>query len=252
LKQNKTSPLLIIILAAGKGKRMNSEIPKVLHKINGVSMIDRVIETSLMLNPKKIVVVTGHESHMVEESTKKYVLDGSPLEFENQREQKGTAHAVMQCMEHLKSFDGNVLVLCGDVPNITKDSLNSLVNAHIKDRNEASLLSALIEDPSGYGRIIRQNNQIIEIVEHKDASNNEKLIKEINSGIYIFKSRALVRALPLIENLNSQGEYYLPDAIKLILKDKSCKVGVAITKNIMEIVGINTAQQLKELNEIYT
>ena len=144
-----------------------------------------------------------------------------------------------------------VLVLCGDVPNITKASLSSLVDTHIKHRNEASLLSAIIEDPFGYGRIIRRNNQIVKIVEHKDASADEKLINEINSGIYIFKSKALVKALPLIKNLNSQGEYYLPDAIKLILEDKNCKVGVAITKNIMEIVGVNTTQQLKELNEIY-
>ena len=229
---------------------MNSDIPKVLHEINGITMLDKVLETSLLLQPFKIIVVTGHKSDMVEESTKKYVLDGFPLEFENQREQKGTAHAVMQCMKHLKTFDGDVLVLCGDVPNITKASLSSLVDTHINDRNEASLLSAVIEDPFGYGRIIRRNNQIVKIVEHKDASADEKLINEINSGIYIFKSKTLVKALPLIKNLNSQGEYYLPDAIKLILEDKNCKVGVAITKNIMEIVGINTIQQLKELNEI--
>tara|TARA_A100001011_G_scaffold243886_1_gene251853 strand:+ start:751 stop:1509 length:759 start_codon:yes stop_codon:yes gene_type:complete len=251
LKQNKSSSLKIIILAAGKGKRMNSDIPKVLHKINGVSMINRVIDTSLLLKPEKIIVVTGHKHRMVEEATKKYFLNGIQLEFESQNKQKGTAHAVMQCMNHLEKFDGNVLVLCGDVPNITEHTLGSLISTHANDDNEASLLSALIKDPSGYGRIIRKNNQIVEIVEHKDASEDQKLIKEINSGIYIFKSRALVRTLPLIKNSNSQGEYYLPDAIKLILEDKNCKVGVAITKNIMEIVGINTVQQLKELNEVY-
>jgi len=231
---------------------MNSDIPKVLHKINGVSMINRVIDTSILLKPEKIIVVTGHKRSMVEETTKKYFSDGIQLEFENQNKQKGTAHAVMQCINHLEKFDGNVLVLCGDVPNITEHSLRSLILTHTNDDNEASLLSAIIEDPYGYGRIIRKNNQIVEIVEHKDASETQKIVKEINSGIYIFKSKALLRTLPLIKNLNSQGEYYLPDAIKLILEDTNSKVGVAITKNIMEIVGINTLQQLKELNEVYT
>ena len=229
---------------------MNSNIPKVLHKINGVPMIHKVIGTSLELNPQKIIVITGHKKEMVEESTRKYTKHQSLLEFAHQKEQKGTAHAVMQCIDSLKDFNGNILVLCGDVPNISKDSLQALINIHIENKNEASLLSAFIENPSGYGRIIRKNNHITKIVEHKDASEEEKLIKEINSGIYIFRSKSLTRTLPRIENTNSQGEYYLPDAIKFILEDKNCKVGVAITKNIMEIVGINTIQQLKELNEI--
>ena len=234
--------LSVIILAAGKGTRMNSEIPKVLHEINGTPMIKEVINTSNQLNPIKIIAVIGYKKDLI---IKK--LENLDVEFAVQKEQKGTAHAVQQCEKQLENIDCDVLVLSGDVPLIKKETLQLLIRKHQENHSKASLISTVFSNPSGYGRIVRDNeNNFIKIVEHKDANKNQLQINEINSGIYIFNSKILFEKIHLIENKNYQKEYYLTDIFNYIDKNE---ISVLFTQNSTEISGVNTIEQLMEINE---
>jgi len=235
-------PLAICILAAGKGTRMNSDLPKVLHSLNNMPLIHHVINTSKSLRPDKIIPVIGYKKELVEESIKEFKTD-----IAYQLEQKGTAHAVEQCIDQIKEVGGNTLVLSGDVPFISKDTLNSLINQHTKRDSMASLISAEINDPSGYGRIIKDGDgEFVKIVEHKDANDDELKINEINSGIYIFNTKALCEKIYLIKNNNNQNEYYLTDIFNFIDRKK---ISIIKTNSIKEISGINTADQLKHLEK---
>jgi len=234
-----------IILAAGKGKRMDSNIPKVLHKLKGVSLIERVIETSHQLNSSKIIAVIGHQKEIVRESLLQY----KDIEFAIQEEQKGTAHAVKMCFKNLEEFSGDVLILSGDVPLISLKTLKKLIEIKNKVGAKASVLTAAMTNPYGYGRIIRNSEGFLnKITEHKDCNNKELLINEINAGIYIIEKRFLFEYIPKIGNQNSQSEYYLPDLINLMILD-SFPVSVYKTDNITEISGVNSKEQLNELEE---
>ena len=234
-------PLAVVILAAGKGTRMNSELPKVLHKINGTPMIEIVINTSNKLSPKKIIAIIGYKKELVKD-----VLKNHNIEFAVQLEQNGTAHAVQQCAKQLKEFTGIVLVLSGDVPGITSKTLESFINLHLSNNSKASLISTNLDNPLGYGRIIRNaDNSFSKIVEQKDANEKEQMICEINSGIYIFDSKTLFEKIYLIKNKNMQKEYYLTDIFNHINKNGT---SVFLTENKDEIYGINTIEQLKEMN----
>ena len=234
-------PLAVVILAAGKGTRMNSKLPKVLHEINGKPMIEVVINTSKKLNPEKIIAIIGYKKELVENALKSYEIN-----FAVQLEQKGTAHAVQQCDKELINFSGNVLILSGDVPGISLDTLNSFINLHVSENSKASLISTNFENPFGYGRIIRNtDNSFSKIVEQKDANDTEQLICEINSGIYIFDSKILFEKIYSIKNKNMQKEYYLTDIFNYINKSD---ISIFLTENKDEIYGINTIEQLKELN----
>ena len=238
----KTNPLTICILAAGKGNRMKSDTPKVLHTIGGTPMIHSVIETAKKFNPEKIIVIVGYKKELVKESLKNY-----NVEFAIQNKQFGTAHAVKQCESQLNGFNGDVLVLSGDVPFISYSTLKSLINLHNKQNSKASLLSTFFDDPSGYGRIIRDaNNNFIKIVEHKDANSKERTVKEINSGTYMFNSRTLFKKINFIKNKNSQNEYYLTDIFGHVDK---MDISIISTNNNKEISGVNTLEQLKELDK---
>ena len=235
-------PLAISILAAGKGTRMNSSIPKVLHKINNIPMISLVIALSQKFNPQKLIAIVGYKKDLVIKT-----LKNENITFVTQKEQKGTAHAVHQCKKELQNFDGNLLVLSGDVPLITKDTINSLISMHCSNNSKASLLTTVFDEPSGYGRIVRNNkNRFKKIVEHKDASDYELKIKEINAGIYMFDCKTLFNKIDLIQNKNSQGEYYIVDIFNYI--DPS-DISIFQTKNSSEISGVNTKEQLIELNQ---
>lgn len=232
--------LNICILAAGKGTRMGSDLPKVLHTINNKPIIHSVIEKSLLLSPNKTILIIGYKKDIIKESVKKFDID-----FAYQNKQKGTAHAIEQCIDQIKMDDGDTLVLSGDVPLISIDTLIKLIDIHKKNNSLASILTAHIEDPSGYGRIVRDNNNnFLKIVEHKDASIDELKINEINSGIYIFNTDSLCKNISLVKNNNNQEEYYLTDIFDFI---NSNSVSIYTTDNINEINGINTIEQLENI-----
>ena len=237
--------LSIVIMAAGKGTRMNSEIPKVLHELSNKTLISHVIDTARQLNPEKIIVIIGHEAEMVRQS-----IDASDILFSYQFEQKGTGHAIMQTEEHLKDFKGQTLVLSGDVPMIKKSTLSSLIEKQTENNFDASMLTSELVDPSGYGRVIKDSNgNLQEVREHKDCNDQELLIKEINSGIYIFKNQMLFDLLPKLKNQNAQSEYYLPDVLPMIVA-LGGNIGLEKSNNFTEIQGVNTLEQLNELEEL--
>ena len=238
-----SNKISIIILAAGKGTRMNSAMPKVLHKINNKSMLEHVISKTNNLNPKKIIVVIGYKAEEIKNHLREHQLD-----YAMQIEQKGTAHAVMQCKEKLVDFNGDTLILSGDVPLIKSQTLVDLYNVHIKHNAQATILSAKIKNPYGYGRIIRENNQFCSIVEENDATQNQKNINEINAGIYIFNNKVLFENINKINNQNKQSEYYLPDIMPIIMENNG-KVFVHPIKDEHEIKGANTLEQLTQLED---
>tara|TARA_Y100001960_G_scaffold281090_1_gene314423 strand:- start:60 stop:788 length:729 start_codon:yes stop_codon:yes gene_type:complete len=234
--------LVIAILAAGKGKRMKSSLPKVLHTINNKTLIENVLETSFELNSNKVIVIVGYKKEMI-----KNKLSGYNIEFAEQNEQKGTGHAIMQCKKNIENIDGDLLILSGDVPMISQNTLSNLIKIHRENNSKASLITADIKNPFGYGRIKRDlENHFISIVEHKDANSNELKINEINAGIYIFDISTLFSKLSKIKNNNSQGEYYLGDVLKHI---DSNRISIYKTANSSEILGINNTEQLNEVIE---
>ncbi len=183
------SKLKAVILAAGAGTRMKSELPKVVHKILGKTMLDYVIESAMEAGADDICVVIGHEADTVKEAV------SYDVEFVLQEDQLGTGHAVMQAKDFIGD-EGNVLILFGDTPLISEDTLTKMVDYHIRHDNAATLLSTIVEDPTGYGRIIRdETHTFIKSIEHKDATDSEKMIREINSGMYCFDAKELNEAL---------------------------------------------------------
>lgn len=222
-----------IILAAGKGTRMKSDLPKVLHKVSGISMLEHVFRSVSALNPAHTVTIVGHQSEMVEE-----VLAGQ-THFALQKEQLGTGHAVRMAEEVLGNLEGQTLVIAGDTPLITGESLKSLVDFHINHKNVATILTAEADNPFGYGRVVRNaDGEVLKIVEQKDASDFEQQIKEINTGTYVFDNRRLFEALKEITTDNAQGEYYLTDVIG-IFRQAGEKVGAYMLRNFEESLGVN-------------
>jgi bifunctional UDP-N-acetylglucosamine pyrophosphorylase / glucosamine-1-phosphate N-acetyltransferase len=232
-----------IILAAGKGKRMKSDIPKVLHTIHGRSMLTILLDTLVRMKFDRIVVVIGHKGEMVEEALKSY-----PVKFAWQREQKGTGHAVMMTHDLMAEFKGTTLVAAGDVPFLSEQSINRLLDLHQKNHSAATCLSAIFPDPTGYGRIIRKpgTDQLLEIIEHKDASEEVRKIQECNSGTFAFDNARLFEVIDKIGDQNSQGEYYLTDAVK-ILHNMGLSVSVIPAEDPREVTGVNDTEQLAQL-----
>lgn len=232
-----------VILAAGSGTRMKSKLPKVLHRVCGETMLQHVIDISKESNIQDNIVIIGHGADKVKET-----LDPE-IKTALQSEQLGTGHAVMMA-EDLLLESGTILVLCGDGPLITKETITSLISHHEKGKYVATVLTTELENPHGYGRILRQGeNEFLKIVEEKDATESEKQIKEINSGIYCFDAQALRETLPLIKNNNAQGEYYLTDALS-ILKDQGKSIGVYKIDDYEDIMAVNSRIQLAQVEKI--
>lgn len=226
-----------IILAAGKGTRMKSKLPKVLHKICGKPMLQYVVEAAKKIGSTREVVVIGSGAELVEKTI-------SDVEFVLQAEQLGTGHAVLSARKIFAESKGTVLILCGDTPLLTSDLLKKFTTAHENSKCAATVLTAEMPDATGYGRVIRQDDGTFEkIVEDKDASELEKKIREVNAGVYCFDVEKLFDALEKVNNDNAQGEYYLPDVLP-ILREVGEKIGVFRAEYCIETIGINTRSQL--------
>jgi len=244
--------LATVIMAAGKGKRMkNPDKSKVMFELNGKPMIEYVINVALKIKSDLIIPIVGHQKQsVIDFLTNCFPSEINKIKFAHQDEQLGTGHALMQTEELLRNFEGDILILSGDVPLLRYETIMKFLNYHFDNNFKASLLSAIFDEPFGYGRIIRDENKtFIDIVEEKDASENQKLIKEINSGIYIVDCKLLFEALKTLKTDNAQGEYYLTDIFKYF-KNNNIKIGAIPVENNIEITGVNTIEQLTELEKL--
>lgn len=222
-----------IVLAAGQGTRMKSDLYKVLHPVCGKAMVAHVIDSILNIGATRVVTIVGHGAEKVSSTL------GEKSEYAVQNEQLGTAHAVQQAEELLGDLEGTTIVICGDTPLIRTETMESLIAHHNTTGAQATILTAIADDPTGYGRIIRgEDNQVLRNVEHKDATAEEQQVKEINTGTYCFSNKVLFETLKKVKNDNAQGEYYLPDVIG-ILQAEGSLVSAHIVEDFSETLGIN-------------
>lgn len=236
--------LAAVILAAGKGTRMKSDLPKVLHKANGKPMVNYVLDAVKEAGVDEVVMVVGHGAELVKDTL------ANQARFVTQEQQLGTGHAVMQTESVLGGFSGDLLVLCGDTPLIQGETVQRLAEQHKREKNAATVLTAVFDNPTGYGRVIRSESGTVEkIVEQKDASPEELAVKEINSGFYCFDAVELYKALSKLSPANAQGEYYLTDVLE-IMKAKGLRVGAMIVDDNEEIIGINNRSQLATAEKV--
>ena len=234
------------ILAAGKGTRMKSDKAKVLHEIAGKPLVNYVLDTTTAIDNQGVNLIIGHQADSVKEATKSY----NPT-YVLQEEQLGTGHAVMMLEPILAEKDGDLIILCGDVPFTSKETLQDLINHHESQQAKATVLTVILEDAGSYGRIVRDSNGNLEkIVEAKDGTADILAIKEINSGIYVFDIKLLFKTLNNINTNNVQKEYYLTDVIEL-LKNGGEKVSAFAITNQIEVTGINTIEDLAEMEKHY-
>ena len=248
MKTEKKRGLAVVIMAAGKGTRMKDPSKaKVMYEILGKPMIYYVADLAYNLKADRVVVIVGYQSEVV----KNYICKSHPhIEIALQAEQLGTGHAIMQAETALKEFCGDVIVLSGDVPLLTVASMQQLIEHHFQTHAAATILTTYIDDPTGYGRIIRnKDDSVKKIVEQKDATETERQVKEINSGIYIFDKQKLFDSLQYITPHNVQKEYYLTDVFEYFWK-QDWKVSALKAIYVDEIRGINTLEQLKEAETI--
>lgn len=233
-----------LILAAGEGTRMKSGKAKVLHEVGGRTLLDHVIKNAREGGADQIGVIIGHQKEAVKESLPEDVSTYV------QEEQLGTGHAVMQAAPFFEDADeDDILILCGDAPLVRPEAIEAMEKAHKSSGNDVTVMSAIFENPFGYGRIVRDGDNLLRITEQKDCTEEEKKIQEINSGIYLFKGSALKDALGKITTDNAQNEYYLTDAIEIIRKDGG-RAGVFTTDDKEDIAAVNSKAQLAEVGKI--
>jgi bifunctional UDP-N-acetylglucosamine pyrophosphorylase/glucosamine-1-phosphate N-acetyltransferase len=232
-----------LILAAGEGKRMKSDKAKVLHQVCGKAMIEWVYEAALNAGADKCVAIVGHKAGQVME----YM--GDKVEYVMQEQQLGTGHAVQQARRYIEKA-GYVLILYGDTPLISAKTIKESIDYLVREKLHAVVISADVEDPTGYGRIVRdEKGDFRKIVEHRDADESERAIREINSGMYVFSSAPLAEVLDLLKNDNDQGEYYLTDTLEIMLS-KGYRIGVFKAEDSDEVLGANDQAQLAQVAAI--
>jgi len=234
----------VVILAAGLGTRMKSGLAKALHPLAGRPLLQHVLEAVSGLAAEKIVVVLGHQADRVRK-----MAEGYNATIALQAEQLGTGHAVMQAQEVIAAAKGPVLILCADTPLLTTATLRSIVELHAASRAAVTVMTAVVGEPFGYGRVVRSKGGITRIIEEKDATTAQKKITEVNAGIYCFEQRFLLEALKSIKNNNAQGEYYLPDTITLARKKKLAVEGL-VCGDPDEVLGVNTRIDLSRAEDI--
>ncbi len=236
----------VAILAAGRGTRMKSDLPKVLHQLGGRSLVQRVLESCSSIEPSQRFVIVGYGKDLVQQALSSPQAEGlesnseSPLQFVEQTQQLGTGHAVQQLLSHLEGYTGDLLVLNGDVPLLRSQSLEQLIEIHQKRQSAATLLTAHLPNPQGYGRVFCDSqNQVKEIVEHRDCTDAQRQNHRINAGVYCFHWPDLAKVLPQLQANNDQQEYYLTDAVKFL----NPVIAVDV-EDYREILGINNRQHL--------
>ncbi|WP_300331760.1 bifunctional UDP-N-acetylglucosamine diphosphorylase/glucosamine-1-phosphate N-acetyltransferase GlmU [Fusobacterium sp.] len=234
--------LKALILAAGKGTRMKSELPKVIHTVNGIPMVQKIIKELEKINIEENILILGHKK---EEILKKI----GEVSYVVQEEQLGTGHAIMQAKEKLKDYEGDVMILCGDTPLLKSSTLENMYNYHKNNNCTTTVLTAVYENPFGYGRIVKENGNVIGIVEEKEASDEIKKIKEVNAGVYCCNAKELFKALDKIDNNNEKGEYYLTDIIGIQVKEGK-KVSSFVLENSEEILGVNSKVELAQASRV--
>ena len=236
--------VVALVLAAGKGTRMKSDKSKLVHKIYGKELVKRVVETAQKAGVDDIITVVGYKREQVQ------LVLGDSVNYAYQEEMLGTGHAVMQAENYLKDKDGKIVVLNGDVPILRPETLKELIDKSIKNKEYATILTAIYNNPTGYGRIIRDiGGNIKEIIEEKDLAEDQKSIQEINAGIYCFDIQELLKALKEIKPNNAQNEYYLTDVVR-IMNEKGLKTGAVIVEDNTEILGVNDKLQLELLTKV--
>ncbi|GAA4104843.1 bifunctional UDP-N-acetylglucosamine diphosphorylase/glucosamine-1-phosphate N-acetyltransferase GlmU [Nonomuraea soli] len=240
-RPNPVSPAAVVVLAAGEGTRMKSQTPKVLHEVCGRTLVDHMLAAARELEPERLIVVIGHARERVGDHLKNTSPDARAVV---QREQKGTGHAVRTVLEETGTIAGTVLVTYGDTPLLRAETLRELLVRHAEEGNAVTVLSAEVPRPTGYGRIVRDaNNSVLEIVEEKDASDEQRAIREINSGVYAFDGLLLADAVKRVSTDNAQGEEYLTDVLS-ILREEGHRVGAWIAGDYVEVEGVNDRVQL--------
>ncbi|MDD5168789.1 MAG: NTP transferase domain-containing protein [Syntrophales bacterium] len=242
----KQKPLSSLILAAGKGTRMQSDLAKVLHTLCGRPMLAYSLDVAKDLGSERIVVIIGHQADLVREQ----FTDEEDIIFVEQREQLGTGHAVLQAAGVFRGYAGNVLILCGDVPLLKKSTLDALIDCHQEHHAVVTVMTVVLENPGSYGRVVKNaDGEVLRIVEAKDAGAVERAIGEINTGIYCVDSGFLFDAVARITNQNAQREYYLTDIMEIAcINDRKTMAFVA--DDPVEVMGINTPEDLERAGRI--
>lgn len=240
------SSIVAVVLAAGLGKRFGSDRPKVLQLFRGRPLVHWVTDSLHDTGIRRVIVVIGHHGDEVETS-----YPAGEVEFVWQHERRGTGHAVMQTVPKLEGHSGQILVLLGDAPCVRSQTIRDLIDLQVRSGAAATILSAEVDDPSGYGRIVRAaDGSVDRIVEHRDADESIRLIREINSGMICFRSEALLPNLSQLTNHNHQGEYYITDVIGL-LRAAGEKVMAHIAADPREVLGVNSPEELALLEKLY-
>ncbi len=234
----------VIILAAGLGRRMKSSLPKVMHPLSGKPLFLHVLTTARRLKPDKVAIIIGHGAEAVKQAYR-----NDDVKWVVQEQQLGTGHAVLCAKNSFGEFAGDILILSGDVPLISERTLNAIIHWHRKRNASLTLLTALLREPSGYGRVLRHaDGAIAGIVEEQDATDAQQQIEEVNAGIYVASAPFLFSALGKVKNHNEQGEYYLPDTVAIALKQGE-RVATVKVDDPREVMGINTREELAQMEK---